>query len=297
MATAWPRIWTWPCRPSRVRAGVDFSDFTVGVRRGEHHRVDLTYSSPHVSGPDDQTAINAAFVASEALLGEEMLDQWVGVIEVASTPGSGVLRSLFGRKEPGGPSPIPLSRLKPTFDSIVGSIRDQLPDRPHQDWVDTAEWTLWKLEPREADDWPGQFDLVVGKSANPAMWIAAHGNDVFSSQRFSRCGETFCYLKLDGLEGLGDGEFADKAAIEDAVDAVLCPARLGCHVGGGTGKRYSYVDLALTDVDAGIQAIRRRLREGNIPRRSWIQFFDAELEAEWVGIYDDSQPPPLPENL
>ena len=220
------------------------------------------YCSPNISGPDDQAAFNAAFVASEALLGEEVLDKWVGAIEVASTPGSGVLRSLFGRKEPGGPSPIPLSRLKPTFESIVGSIRDQLPDRPHQDWVDEAEWTLWKLEPQEAEDWPGQFDLCVGKSANPAMWTAAHAGDVFSSQRFSRCGETFCYLKLDGSDGLENAEFADKSEIEDAVDAVLCPARLGCHVGGGTGKRYSYVDLALTDVDAGIQAVRRRMRRG-----------------------------------
>ena len=75
---------------------------------------------------------------------------------------------------------------------------------------------------------------------------------------------------------------------------MLIPAGLGCQIGGGTGWRYSYVDLALTDVEKGIEAVRARLRAGNVPRRSWIQFFNAEWEQEWIGIYPDSPPPPMP---
>jgi hypothetical protein len=89
---------------------------------------------------------------------------------------------------------------------------------------------------------------------------------LFHSERFSKCGETFCYVKLDGKDGLDEEKFPDKAAIEDALDEVLRPRRLGCHIGGGTGLRYSYIDLALTDVQQGLDAVRRRLREGNVPK-------------------------------
>ncbi len=50
-------------------------------------------------------------------------------------------------------------------------------------------------------------------------------------------------------------KFADKSEIEDALDAVLRPQKFGCHIGGGTGLRYSYIDLALTDVNRGVDAI------------------------------------------
>jgi hypothetical protein len=55
---------------------------------------------------------------------------------------------------------------------------------------------------------------------------------------------------------------------------------LGCHIGGGTGLRYSYIDLALTDVKKAIPAIQGRLRQGKVPRRSWILFFDGHLVGE-----------------
>jgi hypothetical protein len=87
--------------------------------------------------------------------------------------------------------------------------------------------------------------------------------------------------------------FKDKSEIEDALDAILMSNRLGCVIGGGTGRRYSYIDLALIDLKQGIDAIRRVLVEGKIPKRSWIQFFDSTLAQEWVGIYDDSPPPPM----
>ena len=91
-----------------------------------------------------------------------------------------------------------------------------------------------------------------------------------------------------------DCEFSDREEIEDAINAVLKPFSFGCVIGGGTGKVYSYCDLALTDVRKGIQAIQTRLMAGNIHQRSWIQFFDSDLASEWVGIYDDTPPPPMP---
>jgi hypothetical protein len=273
-----------------ARAPYDIDDFLVRVSVGDKRLIDLCYYSPRIEDADDEDAFNAAFVATETLLGERCLDRWVGAIGVSPFPGKKGRKSHAGRDVPR--HAIPLDRLKETVDAAVESIRDQLPPDPHYRWVEGAEWTLWKLEPEPADDFPGQADLFVGKSANPAMWVAAHSGGAFSSERFTRCGETFCYLKVDGAEGLADSAFADKCEIEDALDEALIPRALGRQIGGGMGLRYAYVDLALTDVPAAIAAIRDRLQAGNLPRRSWILFFDSDLADEWVGIYDDTPEPP-----
>jgi hypothetical protein len=278
---------------AEVRAKRDASDFLVRVARGAKHLVDLTYVAPSISGEDDGSARNAAFVITETLLGEACLDEWIGAIDVAPVPQPSGIARLIGRRPEGLQGAVPLSRAAETVRAVIGSIVDQLPGTPHLDWVDDAMWSLWKMQPEEADDYRAQSDLFVARSANSELWTAAHSGYLFSSRRFSRCGETFCYVKLDGAEGLDETQFADKAEIEDAMDDLLKPAGLGCTIGGGTGLRYSYVDLALTDVDSGIAAIRERLRAGNVPMRSWVQFFDSDLAAEWVGVYDETPPPPM----
>jgi hypothetical protein len=270
------------------------SDFKVNVSRGAQHRIDLEFASPSLAAAEEQIGSQAAFVATETLLGEQLLEEWIGGISF--TPGkTGRLKRLLG----GGAKQLPrflgLERLKDTVEALVGSIVEQLPPEPHYERVneDNSEWTLWELQPDQAEDYAEQQDLFVGKSVNPEMWTAAHTGGVFTSKRFSRCGETFCYVKIDGAEGLGDDGFADKAEIEDALDAALRSNMLGCQIGGGMGLRYAYVDLALVDVAKGIEAVRRCLKSGKVPKRSWVQFFDSDWGGEWVGIYNDSPAPPM----
>ena len=141
-------------------------------------------------------------------------------------------------------------------------------------------------------NYPEQQDLFVGKSLLGDMWTAAHSGGSFCSQRFSRFGELFCYVKTDGSVDLSAEKFTDKAAIEDALDAALKASGTGAVVGGGTGLRYSYVDLALTDPDKGIHEVVDVLRKGNMVKRTWILFFDDIYRSEWVGVRDDSPAPP-----
>ena len=124
------------------------------------------------------------------------------------------------------------------MDAILAEISDSLPGSPLFTSADDAMWSLLKIEPTPADDYPAQSDIFVGKAMNTELWENAHVAVPFFSERYSKVGEIFCYLKIDGSEGL-DGEiFEDKGDIEDALDERLRADALGCFVGGGTGLRY-----------------------------------------------------------
>jgi hypothetical protein len=265
-------------RTVEVRTGGNITGarFTAAVGLGNH--IDLTFSLPEFSGEENDRS--HLFVATETLLGEEVLDKWIGTIAVQP----------FHHGMPGQP----ISALREGVDALIQRVRAGLPPTPCFEVSRSTAWTAFKLVPEESDDdYPAQSDMFVGKTMAMDMWRAAHRRGGFASARFSVHGETFCYVKLDGREGTDEERFADKSDIEDALDAVLVSQRLGCHVGGGTGLWYSYIDLALTDVDRGCEAVRRALQAGNVPKRSWILFFDDEWAREWIGVYDDSPPPPM----
>ena len=265
-----------------ARTGGDISQTFVRATIGQFNRIDVVFFADHYTG-DDEDAFNDVFVAAESLLGEEILDRWIGVIEVESLPREGAGNLTHIRE------------LKPTVDGYIQQVRSSLPDRPLLELGDEQEWSLFELKPQESDDYPEQFDMFVGKSMIPTMWQNAHSSVSFDSERYSKCCETFCYVKIDGSQGVDEEKFADKSEIEDALDAALREEEIGCFVGGGTGLKYSYVDLALVDVGRGAEIVRQVLREGNIPKRTWLLFYDTDLQARWIGIWDDAPPPPMPE--
>jgi hypothetical protein len=285
-----PRIPDWEFYPYRLaesyemalatveaRTGGDLSRCLFVAQPGAGNLVDLTFFLP--SFTDEDTDRGPLFVACETLLGEETLDTWIGQISVKK-------RGWLSRGQP-------LEALREGVEAAIRQIRSTLPDRPCFETSVDADWSLFELKPDALDDCPGQADMYVGGTMLPEMWKSVHGGAPFSSARFSRHGETFCYVKIDGSEGLEGTRFADRSEVEDALDEALVPERLGCHVGGGTGRRYSYVDLALTDLERGCEVVRRVLREGNITRRCWIQFFDDVWSHEWIGIHEDAPPPLL----
>jgi hypothetical protein len=258
----------------------------VAVTVSEDNRIALRFSGPDVRN-NDSGAEGEAFVLAETLLGEEVLDCWIGEISVHPRPKRGFLR-LVGKGQP-EPNSVPMEQLKRRVDAAIDSVLETLTDKSTES--ETATWSLLELKPEDKDDYPQQADLFVAKTPNLDLWRATRA-DGFRDKRFSRHGETFCYLKLDGSAGLDEEKFADKGELEDAIDALLRPAGWGCQIGGGTGLKYSYIEMALTDCAKALPAIRQRMAEGNIPKRSWILFHDCERATEWIGVYDDSPAPP-----
>jgi hypothetical protein len=288
-----PKVDGWEFYAYRLPEDFDMAEQMVEVRSGgsiaktffratvnDLNAIDLLFLSRDYVSDEDAQALSDVFVASETLLGEEVLNRWIGAIEVAPWD--------HGPEEPQG-----IQNLKVEVDRLVNQVRSKLPACPYFRLPNDQKWCLLKREAMNADEYPGRSDLFVGTSMIPAMWINAHRNQSLDSVRFSRQGEVFCYIKMDGSQGLDEEKFTSKSEIEDAIDSALRKAEVGCYIGGGTGLRYSYVDLALTDADRGVQIVKRVLRDGNIANRTWILFFDTDLQAEWVGIWEDTPPPPV----
>ncbi|HET6883237.1 MAG TPA: hypothetical protein VFI31_23910 [Pirellulales bacterium] len=261
------------------RTSGNLNGVQVVASLGHFNLVDLKYNFPPDSF-DEQEAAGIAFVATESLLGEEVLDRWIGAIEVEQGMAAERL--------------IPLERLSEAVRSLIGEVCAALPDRPwHEADLDDALWSALECEREAADDYVGQEDLIAAITVMPLMLQNALSNFLFDSQRYSRFGERFCYLKIDGSSGLEHSDFADRSEIEEAINAALRPTGLGSVVGGGTGLRYSYIELALTDIEAAWHSMSVVLSNGRLPKRTWLLFHDADLAAQWYGLYDDTPEPPM----
>lgn len=266
-------------RALKARLGKSAKGLLVRAAPSATRGVDLDFALPGESELD--TVFRIAFVSTETVLGEEVLDTWIDRIDT--------------RPEAEGNGWLPVAALPGLVATNLEALHALRPEMPFAEWALSTKWTLLELKPADKPDYPRQDDMWLAKTPLVDLFRATRRAASFSSSRFSARGEKFCYLKTDGSEELDPDGFADKAEIEDAVDAALGPERLGGNVGGGTGRRYSYVDMAVTDVRRALDVVLPALRAGKLPKRSWILFFDAEWQDEWVGVWPDSPPPPQPE--
>ena len=107
----------------------------------------------------------------------------------------------------------------------------------------------------------------------------------------------FCYLKIErwahdiGQTDIDTGE--RRSELEVAVNDALARTNLGCTTGGGSGFRYAYVHLALTDVPAAVPVLRQVVQFMKLSSRAWLLFFEPELAEEWVGMYPETVAPPM----
>jgi hypothetical protein len=113
-----------------VRAGGDLSGTLATVMIGRHNRINLCYYSRTTRDSDDQQALHNAFVATETLLGEELLEKWIGLIAIDRLREPKGVAKLLNRGRQPVRGLIPLERLQPTVVALVASIQDQRPDKP-----------------------------------------------------------------------------------------------------------------------------------------------------------------------
>jgi len=212
---------------------------------------------------------DAIFMATEYLLGEEMLDRWIGDMVVTEVK-----------------SAKPMTEFPNAIHSLIEKIKKKLPAKPLHQLRSTLKTQNIQVEPEEDEDHTERFDMVSARTLIPEMWQAAHNGAAFDSCRFSRHGERFCYLKLEGMTQ------PDKLqALEEKVNDALTKDGLGCTTGSAHGNRFGYIDLCLADPMKAI-AVLKQICESDCPQHSWLQFFDADWESEWLPLNSKSTTPP-----
>ncbi len=263
----------------------DLSGIRFRTEIGESNRIDIVFHTPFKEPQDDQ--LGKLWLLTEQLLGEELAEKWVGYIDQQAAAKGG----LFGLLKKPDDHLLPLEELASDFGNRIAEIKSSLPDRPYFEIGEEQDWVMLKLTPEEQEDYDFKDDLFVAPFLSAPMFTAMHGGRRnFCPERFSNHGEAFLFLKMDGAaEDLDQETFEDRASIEDALNEAL--KSLGCMIGGGTGLRYSYIDLAVTDLKAAVPIIQRTLQAGNLTRRSWLFHHDPDHQAEWIGIWPDSPAP------
>jgi hypothetical protein len=250
----------------------------AAARPGYFNLIDLRFFIP-ARDVDRARFLDAASRAMESVLGQTTFARWVGDVDA----------ELFAADDS---RLLGLDELPAAVHRLIQEAQSAMPERPWHELDRAGGWAAVEYEPDEAADYADQCDLVAGISVVPSMWQNALSAIPFDSARHSRCGERFCYLKMDCASGWNYAKFADREEIEQALDASLRRGRLGSVVGGGAGLRYSYIELALADVTRAWREIREVLLEGRLPKRTWLLFHDAAISARWLGLYDDSPQPP-----
>src|SRR5262245_30961034 len=291
-----PKIPGWEFYPNRLpedvpqailavegRVGVNITGAVVAASVAPGRKIDLWFDFPHQRF-DVQTARNASFVAAETLMGEYVLDTWIGAISLVSDSPEAKLR------------PLPMERAQATVGALVRSIQEQLPATRLADISsDEPKLRSVTLEVREeADDYPARVDMIYANVLDVDLFRNAHSWMIFTSSCHSRCGELFCYLKLDAVDVPWDQRVEFRGVVEDELNPALTAAKVGGCIGGGSGQRYSYIDLALTDLNGAVPIIRRVLSERRVPLRTWLLFLDDELSREWIGTYAQTPEPQMP---
>lgn len=271
----------------RARIGTDMTDAEVSVSAGAFNCLDVTYRVK-----DSSARVDAAFVLTESLIGEQYLDQWIGEINVRPWRASLLSRLMGSRGKDEGES-RPAEELPQLLASHIEACRLSLPSVPwYQADMENVDWAMLEAKPQEAEDYIGRDDTAIIMSAYPDMLQAVIGDPAFCSDRYSRCGEHFAYLKIESGREFNE-RLQERKMFQDPLESALAATGTGAVIGGAIGLRYLYIDLALTDLESGVQNIRKILGPTPLPDRAWLQFCDAKLSAEWVGLTPGAPKPPM----
>jgi hypothetical protein len=244
------------------------------VKPGQINCIDVDFTAQRGNLSDDELSDQAS-IALEFLLGEEKFKVWGGFVN----PAPGLL-------------PLKHDQVAESFSAKIETAYATLPTWPHSDprW-DEAPGIVAGSDSEEAADYPNFSDIqTISSSRDDFVQGLAGGIWWFRSERYSRFGETFCYLKIedDNLRLT----VAERGKLEDRLNLQLRGPGYGGSVGGGSGRRYAYIFLALADIAKGVDTVLATARAANVPKRSWLMCFDNYLTDQFLPVWPDSPPPP-----
>jgi hypothetical protein len=278
----------------RATHQLELARATLRAGFGRGHLLEITLGIPGGTGGENEQ--NAAENLVRAVIGERLFETWVGVVHAAPAPRMPSLRVLDVRARHVN---LSVDDLFATVSAAVLGVLQGLPPSPRgslaatgavtgeSDDASRAEWTLLEVEPLAEERAGRKDDLLLASTCTPELLRCYLDGSPCSSRRFSRSGEQFVFVSYADDEPTMVRRVARRSAIESALSD--CIAGGGAVTGVGFGLKTSYVDLALSDLETGLMNLVTRLRQLDLPARTFIQFFDSELEEEWLSIWPDSR--------
>lgn len=228
-----------------------------------------------------QHELEAARALTKAVLGERELLDWVGPIELGEPS---LTSMLLGRR-------ARVDELPAAFATARQALLALRPDSPlqiHSRTGPEGKWVVAQLDPRRPRE--GLLPaLKTLRTSDPELLGVKLMGLPFSSRRFSRFDEAFLYVQC---EVPPEDAARLSLRIDERLDAALQPERLGRVIGGGTGERFSAVMLVVRELGRALPRLREALIAAQVPKASWIRFFDDTLAHEWQGVWPETPPPP-----
>jgi hypothetical protein len=294
-----PTVWPWVIAAEREPLALDkalqrvFSDTRfdlkaararVGVGRG--HGIEVVIGHHLFHGTQDDVGGRVGELLVTTLLGDSVFDKWITSVEVVAAPRPSPLRLV---DQDGSGLPLAIVELSGAVDNAIARITDSLPDEPMHVFCERADWLLFEMDDLRRDEQDVSAlplpDLQVATTICPEMLKSFLMGIPFASRRFSRHGERFLYVQL-GHEGESEVErLTKRQLLEETLDYMLVPGRLGCVVGAGVGTQFMYIFLALQNLSPALAAINRCLLSQGVETGARVRFCDDEWAAEWVEVH------------
>jgi hypothetical protein len=280
----------------RATHEVELERSTLRAGFGRGHLLELTLGVPGGAGSENEQ--NAAENLVRALLGDRVFETWVGAVHVTPAPRGGSLRVF----DPHAPrTTLNLSELFDTVAAAACGVLQGLPESPRTGEATAPtrgrrgttttdareEWTLLETEPLANTRGTRKDDLILASTCTPELLRCYLDGSPCASRRFSRAGEHFVFVSYEDDERTMQARVARRTAIEAALSSAV--AQVGAVTGVGLGVKTTYVDLALCNLETGLNCLVSNLRDLGVPARTFIQFFDSELADEWLSIWPDSR--------
>ena len=285
-------------REVKASHGVDFERATLRAGFGRGHLLEITLAVP--GGAGGEKAQNAAENLVRALLGDRLFETWIGAVHVTPAPRGGPLRVLDVSAPRSG---LGLHELFDTVAAATLGVLRGLPESTFERAARTVsvyehvaaadssssreEWTLLEVEPLADARGERKDDLVLASTSTPELLRCYLDGSPCASRRFARDGVVFVYLSYVDDELRMSRRVARRTQIENALSE--CLRDDGVVTGVGLGVKTTYVDLGLCHLETGLPRLVSKLRGLELPRRSFLQFFDSELAEEWLSIWPDTR--------
>lgn len=226
-------------------------------------------------GPDDVLKSHATALVSD-LMGEWGERHWLGPVHVRPRK-----KGLLARFK-AAPSLSP-DEFRDRFRGAVRLSQEQAPSKPYSAGrTDGNEHHLWRANGMPPSH--PRSDLLTMTACDARLVEAILSDGPFASATHSRFCEWFCLLRIARDDQDPSLFLEQRRELEEQLQHVLETAGVGGVACTGQGEFFSYLDLALTDIELGLALIEQSVEKMGLLPRSDLRFLDLGLRERRVGF-------------